>query len=339
MPASMGTALLTTTARLVLASWRGQLALLGAGVLVLGALLHGVTDGGLVAARIVASLLVGVVIAFASATVAAAGRAPLRATLDPALVARRVQRLLVQVMAAAMPAAVAVVLALSGANIHPLVGLLMLPIAFAACAACASLVLLAIAAVADGHDRWLPISAWRTFRGSPWRLTGVVVAGGVAASVVVLPFVLTGLVVMAIGSLLGPLGTGLAAGAVLPLIGSSAIAVWRASGVDPVPAAPSVIAGPSWVVRLEAGGAWGTWVRLDRATDLQVRVEWTGVPGPDLAVADEAGRWRRPPAPAASGDRVVVNVPAGNSYLHLGSTGTDVQNCRVSLLVEVAEAA
>jgi hypothetical protein len=241
---------------------------------------------------------------------------------------------------------------------QPLLALLLVPIAFTVVGITLAPVLLSVAAVVHGDVRWAPTTAFRVTRLQPWRLALAMLVGMTAAAMAAVPLVLAAFVLGALNDWIGVLASGLAATALVPWLGCGALAMWRATGatVDAgTPAEPQLdvqqvasafgslqpqwVDGPSWDTAIEPGATWGTWIRLEVAASVALRVTWSGMTVPDLQLCTEAGAWWSPGVPARSGDAVAVQLPAGNTYVQLGARDAVAQAVSLTLLVPAAQAA
>jgi hypothetical protein len=355
------------------ASWRGQLALLGIGSLLLGLTLVGGTDAGDLQWRVPIGVVEAILLVAASIRMALVAEAGYDG--DVADVAHdtlmAAPRLVAQAGLVALVPVAATWVGLQATSLMTALGLVMVPLAFAVAVLAAGPMLLATCAVVLGDRAWLPRSTWRALHGRHVRVAMVVLAGGVAAAMAAVPFVLVGFVVMALGGWLGILGAGLGAASAIPWLGCGALATWRAIGgtvdlahgtsaeeadeLSPnvaaafgaatpgsavAPAAPtSWMAGPAWDVAVEPGAVWGTWIRIDAPSVLGFRVEWHAGSPPELAFASEAGTWTRPGVLGASGEVLQASLPAGSTYVQVTSTSPTAQALTVALLVPPAVAA
>ena len=372
---------LVDTVRRARASWRGQLAVLAAGAVLLGLTLFGGGDAADLPLRMLVGSIELLLLVAASIRMALTTEAGYEGDLASVGfdVLGYLPRLVAQVgLIVAFPIVVAW-LALQLASAMPVLGLLTVPIAFAVLVFAVGPALLATSAVVH-HDRhWLPRSTLRAIRGRQLRVAAIVLCGGVAAACVALPLVLFGLVLNAVGGIIGFAGVGLAAGSMVPWFGCGALAMWRALGgtatlvVDDqdaaappaleggvgvatafgvAPSAPSALAtpgapapvttwldGPTWDVAVEPGAAWGPWIRIEVPSVLGFRVTWHGGAAPDLAFASEAGAWTSTDPLTASGQVLQAALPAGSTYVQVTSRAHAAQAFTVSLLVPPAIAA
>jgi hypothetical protein len=354
-------ALMSTSLRLALASWRGQLAVLGCGAVLLGLTLLGASDGGYLPLRAAVAmvtwlLLVAMSLRAALATVEEYLWQDTVAELGEGLTL--LPRLLAQGGFAALPAIISCALTMLVAGPMPLLALLLVPIAFVVVGVTLAPVLLSVAAVVHGDMRWVPATAFGVTRAQPWRLALATIVGLSAAAMAAVPLVLAGIVLGALNDWIGVLASGLAASSLVPWLGCGALAMWRASGsaVDAGAAAaeefdvaqvatafgslqPQWVDGPSWDTALEPGATWGTWIRLEAAANVALRVAWSGIAAPDVQLCTEAGVWWSPGVPARSGAAVPVQLPAGNTYVQLGARDAAAQALTLTLLVAAAQAA
>ncbi len=369
----MVTTTLVDTLRRARASWRGQLAVLVVGSVLLGLTLLGGGDAADLQLRILVGSTWVLLLVAASIRVALVAEAELEDEL-PAVgyeVLKMLPRLLTQVgLIVAFPMIVTW-LAMQLASAMPVLGLLTFPAAFAVVVFTAGPALLAMCAVVM-HDRdWLPRSTLHAVRGRQAAIAGIVLAGGVAAGMAALPLALIGFVLNAVGGMLGFAGIGLVAAGILPWIGCGALATWRAIGASvdaasggEVPAAASHPAsvldtdvaaafglaptpapvttwldGPAWDVAIEPGAAWGTWIRIETPSVLGFRLSWHGGTAPLVAFASEAGAWTHPDPVWASGDVLQAALPAGSTYVQVTSRAAAAQAVTLNLLVPPAVAA
>ena len=368
--AVMVTSTLADALRRARASWRGQLVVLGVGAMLLGLTLLGGGDAADLQLRMLVGSVEVLLLLAASIRMALIAEAGFDGDL-PSVgfdVLSMLPRLLTQVgLLVAFPMVVSW-LALQLASLMPAVGLLTVPIAFAVVAFTAGPALLAICAVVQQDRDWLPRSTIRAVRGHQVALAGIVLAGGVLACLASVPLALVGLVVNAVGGMLGFAGVGLVAAGALPWLGCGALATWRAIGatidapaeqdgaaVDAAPATrvgadvdlaaafgvtPDPVTtwldGPAWDVAVEPGAAWGTWIRIDAPSVLGFRISWHGGSAPLIAFASEAGVWTQPGPVRASGDVLQAALPAGSTYVQLTSRAAAAQAVTLSLLVPPA---
>ncbi len=360
----MVTSTLVDTSHRVCASWRGQLAVLAAGTMLLGLTLAGGGDAAGLQLRILLGSVELLLLIAASARMALNAEAgydgdPESVALD---IVRYLPRLLAQVgLIIAVPAAV-LWLALQAASMASVLGLVTVPLAFAVFVFALGPALLAIAAVVQ-HDRdWIPRSTFVALRGRHLRVVALVLGGGVAAACAILPLALIGFVINAVAGMLGFVGIGLVAVGAVPLLGCGALAAWRAldgsvadvaesepaarEAVDIAAAfgaAPAPVTtwldGPSWDVAVEPGAAWGTWIRIEAASVMGFRVTWHVGDAPQVAFASEAGTWTQAGPLIASGDVLQASLPAGSTYVQLTSRASVAQALTIGLLVPPAVAA
>lgn len=340
-------------------SWRAQLCVLAIGALLLGVVTMGATNGSHFGIRMAASLFIVMLLTAVSVRAAALRYEEVNSQLlvdELETVAPMLSRLFVHVGVCLAPAVLAVSATLTGAQLHPLLGLVLVPVAFAVVAATLAPATLALVSVMHGERGWLPGAAIRSFRTSPGPMTVTVLAGSVVALLAALPLAVAGLVFAAVGGFASSLGVGLALSAVVPWWGSFALALWQVADVEVsdaaaveahAPAAPGDPAseaaqwseGPRWNVALEPTAAWGSWVRLEAPALVALTVGWSGSGAPRLALADEAGAWISPGELARPGDAVTVQLPAGNTYLQLTSTAAGAQAIAVSMFLGPVSAA
>ncbi len=364
----MVTNVLVDAGRRLVASWRGQLVVLALGTGLLGLTMFEAGGAGDVQLRLLVGTFEGILLLAASIRMALIAEHGYDGDLESVAfdVLRMLPRLVTNVGAIAVVPIVVGWLALQLASLVPVVGLVTIPIAFVVAVFCWNPALLAACAVVLGERRWLPYAALRAIRGRQVQLVLLAVAGAVIAAMIALPLVVVGFVLVSMGGMIGLLGTGLAAGAIIPYVGCGALATWRTLGatVD-VPVAPTHgdadhdvdvdvaaafqsaatpapvtwLEGPAWDVAVEPGAVWGTWIRIEAASVLGVRVSWSGTAAPELAFASEAGVWTKPGELAASGDIVQVAIQAGSTYIQVTSRSTSSQAITVGLLVPPAVAA
>lgn len=309
----MVTSTLVDTLARVRASWRGQLAVLAVGAVLLGLTLLGGGDAADLQLRVLVGsleVLVLVAISIRMALVAEAGYDGDLPSVGLDVVAM-LPRLLTQVgLIVAFPMVVSW-LALQLASLLPALGLLTVPVAFAVLVFATGPAMLAMCAVVL-HDRdWLPRSTIRAVRGRQVLVAGIVLAGGVAACMAALPLVLVGFVLNAVGGMLGFTGVGLVAAGTLPWIGCGALATWRAIGATIEPAADAPVAAGAATTQLPAGmdlaAAFGIAPTSPAAAAAPAPVTtWLDGPTWDVAVDPGAvwGTWIRIEAPSVLGFRV-----------------------------------
>jgi hypothetical protein len=366
----MATAVLVDAFRRIRASWQGQLVVLAGGSVLLGLLLNPVVGvAGLQVQLLLAAacllVLVGTSTSVALRTAHGYDSLPSDVATDGA---RLAPRLLAQGFITLLPGIAAWWLALASSSVHPLLVLLLMPVAFGASVASAALGLLACAAVAHDDRSWLPQQSWKVLRGSPLRVTGSTVVLLVTASAVALPFMLLGMVAVALLGPIGSIGLGLAAAALTPTLGAGSLALWRAAGASieqpasqadaagierSTPSAPGSTSaqspeaagaatmlvaapwteGPTFNVAIDAGATWGTWLGFDAPAQVAFRVTWHGGGAPELLIAGEDGVWTRPGALDAQGMTPAVQLPPGNTYLQLANGSSAPQAVAVELLV------
>lgn len=366
----MGPSMVTSTIVRALAlagnSWRGQLAVLAVGGIVLGVSTQGASGGDrdlvLQAAVVAIAMLL---LAAASVRAASLRHGAVNGELlvdELETIAPMLPRLLVHAGLCVAPVIGCVLLAMGAANLHPLLGLVMVPIVFAVLAATGAPTMLAVVAVLHGEQAWLPRGAVAAVRRAPWRLSSTAIAGTVATLVCALPVTLVGLVVSTAGGWIGTFGSGLVFASTVPGWSCCALALWRDADVDVVASqvesapvagqvrpAPSFMApgqavaawveGPTWDVALEPSAAWGTWIRLESEAQAAFRIAWSGEGAPQLALATEDGTWSLPGDPVESGSVVATVVPAGNTYVRVVARGAVAQALSITMLVAHAEAA
>lgn len=362
----MAQATITRTFALLRTSVHGQLLVLAGGALLAAAALMAVPAAHvLVASQLLALLLVGV-----SARSAARGIAGYDTTPGdlPGDVLQLAPRLVAQAAGITVPAALTWWLALQLSGIAPAVGLVLVLLLVPASLLLPAPLLLSIAAVGCGDRSWLPAAAVTLARRRPGALVlhGLVLAGLVVAALCALPVVL---VAFAVGAQLGPIAPvafGIAAVAPAPLLGCGSVALWKSldgdrllherieaaavepndggsvptSQAPPAPETPTAWAdGPTWDIAIDAGAAWGTWIRLPAAVRIGLLVSWRGGAAPALSIASPDGSWRQPGDPSHPSTPVVVDMPPGDSYVQLTSRATSAQAVSVTLLLPATAAA
>jgi hypothetical protein len=350
---SMTTAVLTTALQRARVTWRGQLAVLAIGILLLG-IVAGIGWQAPLLAGLVSMLLIG-------AATFAAGLEPAQLTRAGAReqvgrFGQRIPRLAAQVAAAYAPIVVLGFAAMQAASIHPLIGLVLLPFVFGVAVLTAPLGALAVGGAAAGDEAWLPLAGLRALRERPAAMLLATIVGGVLVALAALPVTLLGFVLTATLGPLGMLGMGIVGAGIAPLAGCWVYAFWRCSGAAvtvrarsaSTPAEPSGaleafaspwLDGPSWTVTLEPGTVWGTWVRLEAAAQVAIRVTWSGALAPQVAVGREDGSWMDPGQPVQNGQPLPVSLPAGNSYLQVGCREAAPQAVTMTMLVRAAAVA
>lgn len=362
---AMATSVLASALRHARDSWQGQLGVLAIGAIMLGTNVATGAAGTDMVPRLVIGFVELLMLLAASIRAAEARYEDLSVELlidELVTIVGMLPRLLAQATIAASPAVVLGMLALQLAGMVPMLGLLLIPFVFIAWAIALPMMLLAIAAVVHGDRSWLPRAAIRAVRRQPGVLVLGALVGVVASAVASLPIVLIGLVFTAVAGWPGVFGSGLAAGAFVPWLGCWMLAQYRAAGV--VVAHPAVhvtdtdagwsagvateppmfepvpwVEGPAWDVAVEPGSVWGTWVRLEAGAHVAFRLAWTGSVPPQLLLAVEDGTWTAPGAVARPGDVVEVVLPAGNTYVQVGSTDAAAQAITITMLVRGAAVA
>lgn len=310
-------ATLVDTVRRARASWRGQLGVLAVGAVLLGLTMVGGGDAADLRLRAVVASIEVLLLVAASIRMALNTEAGYDGDLGSVFLdaARYVPRLLTQVgLLAAVPVLVTW-LALRAATALPMVGLLTVPLAFAVLVFTIGPALLAISAVVQ-HDRdWLPRSTLSAMRGRQLRVVAIVLGGGVAASFAALPLVLVGLVINAVGGMLGFAGIGLGAASTVPLFGCGSLATWRALGASVATHrersahdAPTGIAPPARQAGVDLAAAFGVAPAQPSAPASVPESITTWLDGPTWDVAVEPGAvwgtWIRIEAPSVIGFRV-----------------------------------
>lgn len=358
----MAHAALTDALRMLRACWLDQLIVLGIGAIVVGAVQ--VAGFPTMMVQLLASTTAMLVLVALSAKVALRSKAGYDTIVsdlpgDALLVA---PQMIVQGLLALSPIAAAWWIGMAAATLHPLLGLLSLPLALACSMVLLGPLLLVPAAVAAGDRSWIPRSVYSVARRS-WRqlLVGTPVVI-VLASMAALPLVLVGIVLTSQLGALSFLGTGLSAVSIVPWLGLGSVAAWRAldgarvaadlqdaGSVDEQPLTsfdalvatnePLWVDGPSWDVAVDAGAVWGTWLRMSTASQVAVRIQWHDGAAPSLSLADQAGTWQRPGDPSSSGEAVRVALPPGDTYLQLQSQSSAAQAMSITLLLPATMAA
>lgn len=340
MSMRMPAAVLSLTLHMLRASARRQLVVLAAGSLLLGLLGHAVLAS---ASREMALLGVAVLV---PVLLAASIRAARGERIDAAaaqMLLRSAPRVVSQSCLAVAPLLVAAALVAAASLLHPLLALMLVPVAFCVAAIVAAPTLLAVAAVGHGDDSWLPRRAWRMLGGRVWLLAGLTLAGGVAVGFAVLPLAFAGVLLVTLPPPLSTVGLGLAPGAVVVLLGCLTLALWRSlGGVDAAEASPGAAeqpcqAGP-WEIVLEPGAAWGTWLQLPRATLLDVHLSWAAGPAPLLRTCSADGVWSHPVEALLPGALLQLPVPAGAVYVQVEGRSTTPQVVLLQAAAAVAAA-
>lgn len=360
---SMATSVLASALRHARDSWLGQLGVLALGAVVFTVVSAATGMGGLGGQAL--GGMVATVLLLASA-VRAADLQEDELSIERLLgelaeLAGLAPRLLAQVGLSAGPVLVVGFLVLELAGALPLVGLLLMPVAFAVAVASAPVALLSIVGVTRGDLHWWPMYGWHALRTQPGRMLLTTLVGAVVTAMAAVPVVLMGFVVTATAGPLGMLGLGLASASIGPLAGCWALALWEHVGYDGAttaraePAAPAGIQahaaaafaapeapwldGPSWDVAVEPGAVWGTWIRIETAADVAFRLAWTGSVSPQLALGAEDGTWRMPGVASSSGDVIPASLPAGDTYVQVACGDDAAQAIAITMLVRGIAAA
>lgn len=325
------------------------------------------TFGGVIMIAMLAGLLVSVVVLVGATMVVRAGAIP-GESLAGSL--RASFRLLPctssQAGVALAPPLLVIVAAWGAAQVHPLLALPVVLVAYVVMFACTPWTLLAIAGSSLGDRDLVPRESWRLFRAQPWPLLGVSFVGlmavGAIGSVLVLPggiMLLGPAPILAIG-----LGIIVAVQVSPPMV--LAAALYEVAGGS----FPDAASGPPRQVRrvvhdagsstaapgrllvapllapapvverfeavLDAATPWGVWLEATPGSaDAELRIAWSaGTPAPRLLVADAAGAWSEPAQPTAVMPSVQVQLPSPRAYLHLETRGEPQQ-----VVVEVVRAA
>ena len=317
--------------RALLASLRAQVYVAGAAAVAAAACLGLALGAGHTALVVGVWMLLGAALVTVAASVAASGRVP-----EGGALVDLASRGIVQALCIAAPAAMIVALTGAAASVHPLLGLLLVPIAFVACALLAGPAALVPGAIAAGDRAWLPRRALTVARSMPWRLAGVVLVGTVLVALLALPAVLGGLLLTAVLGPLGFVGYGLGAAVATPIVGAASGELWaRRGGADEVEAgvgapavtsgvdaAPTWLAGPSWHATFDAQGMWGTWLQMPSAGPVAVRAAVPDGMAMRVLVHGPDGAWAECGMLAATGTPpLVVALDAGASWLQLQASG------------------
>lgn len=206
-----------TAAHALTSCWRGHALVAGVAGLASGLVL---TLGGLGLPAFVGTALCTIVVAAAVVASALVVRMPDAApAVLLAAATEAAPAALVRASLAVTPAIGAGMLARLGAHVHPLLGLLLVPVAFAAVALVLAPVGLALAPLAGASSAWTPEAAVRALRPRMWRATGIAVVVALGISMACVPVVLGA---MLAGAVLGPVGVfafGFAVAAPVPLVG------------------------------------------------------------------------------------------------------------------------
>jgi hypothetical protein len=345
----MAVATLQRTLALLRTSVRGQLLVLGTSALAAGALLAG-ASGAYLSLMAVLLVLCSIGLSARSATRGTAGYDTTPSDLLGDLM-HVVPRLVVQCSQILVLPVAAWWLALQLASMAPLAGLVVMCLLVPASILVPAPLLLAVAAVASGDRSLFPAIAVRLATRRP-RAVGVhvvVLSGMVIASIAALPVALIALLQATQLGIFAPVAYGLAAVMGTPLLGCGCIAVWNVLGADALvhdrieagseragfEASHDTSAwdeGAAWDIAIDAGAAWGTWVRMPAASAVALRVTWHGGPPPVLAVA-VGDVWSQPCEIPDSGAPLAFDLPAGDSYLQLTSRAEVPQAVSATLLV------
>jgi hypothetical protein len=345
----MAVATLQRTLALLRTSVRGQLLVLGTSALAAGALLAG-ASGPYAPLMAVLLVLCSIGLSARSATRGIAGYDTTLSDLPDDLM-HVVPRLVVQCSQILVLPIAAWWLALQLTSMAPLAGLVVMFLLVPASLLVPAPLLLAVAAVASGDRSFGASIAARlaTRRPGAFGVHVVVLGGLVVASITALPVALIALLQATQLGLLAPVAFGLAAVMGTPLLGCGSVALWQildadalvrdrlaASGEDAGAHAPGDTSGwdegAAWDMAIDAGAAWGTWVRMPAASSVALRVTWHGGPPPVLALA-VGDVWSQPCEVPASGAPLAFDLPAGDSYLQLTSRAEVPQAISATLLV------
>jgi hypothetical protein len=247
------------------------------------------------------------------------------------LLAATAARGVVQGLSLGAPMVVLMVAVGFAARLHPLLGLLLVPVAFVACALLAGPAALIPGAIAAGDRAWLPRRALTAARAMPWRLAGIVLIGSVLVALAMLPAVLGGLLLTAVLGPLGFVGYGIGAAVGMPIIGIASTLLWarigeapnmaasiEAAAVGRSAAAPAWLPGPSWHAAFDSSGMWGTWLQMPAAGEVAVQVVVPpGLPMRALLHGADGAWVDCGELPAMGAPPLVVSLAAGATWLQL----------------------
>ncbi len=350
------------TLRLLRVSARGQLMLLAIGVVALSLpALGGDRLGSSTIVRVAVEGCVALLLAALSMRLAVRGERGYDTEPSdlPGDVLALLPRLVAQLTLAIGPFAFALWGAMQLGGAVDLLGFLLVPLVGMIVTAFApALAVFVTAAVASGDVGWTPRVALETARASKPAAFGVVWLLLAATTAFALPASLVALVFVVQVPHAGFVAFGLATSVAIPIIGCGGLALWREvggveqvldaalampGGADLVQApreAPGIedawVDGPAWDIAIDAGTTWGTWLRLATPTRAAIRVTWSGVGAPGLSLSGTDGVWWRPGDPPQSGAAVVVDLPAGDTYLQLESRSPAAQAMSIVLLLPAA---
>lgn len=330
-------------------SWRGQLAVVGLGALLLAPVLHGISDGGQTLARSIVVFIELLALLVGSVRIAGGAHSGSFAR-ESAVLARLLPRALAQAIVVIAPLVTLVALAMRLSGLAPLLVLVVVPIALASAAVTSTLLLLVAGASGAGDELWLPRRSLRAMRDAPLQVLLAGVVGGVAACAASLPLVVVALVLGALAGPAGAVGAGLAFSAVVACLGCVAYALWSVAGcaVDH-PADPHLVDGVpgsrgglgwaeagSWQVALEPGVASGGWVQLEFPSLVVLQLRWTGATPPELSLVQPDGATIAVQAATAGGDQFTASLPAGPTWVQLRSRAAHPQVSSITMHVAAA---
>lgn len=347
----MPLAVLNAATRLLVASWRGQLAVLGCSTVLLAVLLLQATTAGDLWLRSGVGAVALCALAAASMRVALVHERAGTSSVQEETVAvlALLPRIVVQCGVLVVPFLLVQAVMLRVADHVAIFGIVLVALLLAIGVVLVVPVALALAAIVHGDRSWLPERALAALRVAPLGLTCSVLVGGTAAALASLLLIVPALVIAAIAGPASALGGGLAAASIVPWIGCGALALWRAAGVEVEPLdlgeSSPASAGPAsridhhacaelaaWNVAVEPGAVWGTWVQLPMALEVGVLLDWSPGAVPELLLAGPDGAWVRPPQPTTTGDVVAISMPAGATWLQVGVRGPGAQSVAIRLL-------
>lgn len=371
MDPGMAHTTLTRTFELLRASLRGQLVVLAFNAVMCGLVLLAV-DGTYVPLAMLLALLVATSLAARTATRGQAGYDTLASDL-PGDLLQLVPRLLAQSLLVGVPAVLVWSLALVIAGPAPMVGLGLVLLLVPASVLLLAPQLLVIGGIASGDRSWTPRHAltMSLHRDRILRTQLIALAGIVVAMLPGLPLALLAMVLATQLGPAAPIAFGLALVAPTPILGCGTAAAWKVLGGDellrgesarhetgstgadafgraapPRPGAPAPVDDPrdaahevtwaegaAWDVALDAGAAWGTWIRLPAAVRAGIQVRWHSGAPPEVSLAAADGTWRRPGELPATGEPLVVDLAEGDTYLQLTSRANVPQAISATLLV------
>lgn len=225
--------------------------------------------------------------------------------------------------------------------------------------------LLIIGAVASGHRILMLRSViYAAFRSNhALYLHGVGLALIVVCSLVILPFIVVALVLLAHAGVLAFLPLGFCVVAMAFPFACASNAMWillcevshvsiestREEWFEPAPSGIltgemtddinelrgdlSWVRGQSWNVLLDARGTWGAWIRLVDASHLALKLQLSAGHAPSIAIADSAGSWQNISQVSAESALHELNLTSGDWYLQLSSNENEPQQVSVEILV------